>query len=346
VNRCRRWLAAVALLVVAPASATADAKWQTLYGEAVLVREQPRLEGKIRELYGILTTLMSPPEAAALAGIAFEHPLRSDAPLNFFARRTPGGPRITMPVQALLFVEELCIAYAWLQQNGYSLETIDEYISMLTFRPARDFPGGTLPPPLAALGVPAHATADRVVDGLSLRLRNSAYAFILGHELGHIVRGHGGYAGISTQRARADEAEADAFALGLLQRAQTIPMGAILFFQAQAYALPNPGQFQAVGLSMQDWEREVQRAITHPLAADRLRAIAVGVDNAAASWSRPGERPILRFIAENLAVIGGYLDDIDLQHCVAVAATRTELADLQPRRRGAAGFFLGKCVKR
>jgi hypothetical protein len=217
---------------------------------------------------------------------------------------------------------------------------------MLTFKQLSDFPDKRLPPPFVALGVPSNATADSAVDGLSLRLRNSAYAFILGHELGHVVLGHGGYAGITTERARTEEADADRFALRLLQQAKTIPMGGILFFQAQAYAMPNPGQFQAIGLTAQDWEREVQRSITHPLTADRLEAMAVEMDAWAATWPRPGERPILQFIGERLAAIAGYLRDVDLQHCVAVAATRTDLGELKPRQRGNTRRFLEKCTKR
>jgi hypothetical protein len=345
-KRHRAGLLAIALLLVFPCQASADAKWATLYSDAVLTKEKPRLESKARELYGILNTLLAPAEKAAFAGVAFEHPLRSGSPLNFFVRPTPAGPRVTMPVQSLLFVEELCTAFAWLQVRGFSLETIDEYVTMLTFKQAGDFPDKRLPPPHAALGIPANATAQSAVDGLSLRLRNSSYAFILGHELGHIALGHRGYAGITTERARSEEAAADRFALDLLRRASTIPMGAVLFFQAQAYATPNPGQFQAVGLSAKDWEREVQSTLTHPLTADRLDAIAVEIDKAAATWPRPSEKPILRFIAENLAVIAGYLRDVDLQHCVALAAARSNPADLQPRKRGNTRAFLEKCVKR
>jgi hypothetical protein len=342
----RAGLLVIALSLAVCGEAAADTKWDALYSDAVLTQQQPRFERKTRELYGILGSLLSPAERKAFAGVAFDHPLRSGSPLNFFVRPTSGGPRVTLPVQSLLFVEELSTAYAWLQSQDYSLETIDEYITMLTFKQAGDFPEKRLPPPLTALGIPSNATAKPAVDGLSLRLRNSAYAFILGHELGHVSLGHRGYSGITMERARTDEAAADRFALDLLQRASTIPMGAILFFQAQAYATPNRGQFQAAGLSAKDWEGEVQSALTHPLTADRLSAIAVEIETSAARWPRPSERPILRFIAENLAVIAGYLQDADLQQCVAVAATRTNTADLRPRKRGEARAFLEKCVKK
>jgi len=268
------------------------------------------------------------------------------SPLNFYSGRTAGGPFVALPLLSLKFVEDLCTAYAWLQVRGYSHETIDEYMTMLEYKPASDFPGGRYPAPLAALRIPADAWSDRGVNDLSLRLRNSAYAFILAHELGHLVLGHRGYAGISMAEARQHEAAADDFALDVLARTSTIPMGAILFFQAQVYMMPNPGQFKAAGKSAQDWENAVRKEMTHPLTADRLRAIALGLDRAARRETREAERETLRSIGGRLASMALILDDVDLQQCMAVASRRASLVDLAPRRPGSTGSFLEKCVKK
>lgn len=44
-------------------------------------------------------------------------------------------------------------------------------------------------------------------------------------------------------------------------------------------------------------------------------------------------------------MIAEYLQDVDLQHCVAVAAVRADPGELMPRKRGKTRQFLGKCVK-
>ena len=76
------------------------------------------------------------------------------------------------------------------------------------------------------------------------RLRNSAYGFIFAHELGHVVMRHPGYKGIPLEQARRNEADADRFALDVLQRVSEVPMGAVLFFLAQGYVTPNRGHFR------------------------------------------------------------------------------------------------------
>lgn len=50
--------------------------------------------------------------------------------------------------------------------------------------------GNRYPLPLLALHIPTNALANSKVDDLSLRFRNTAFAFILGHELGHIYHHH------------------------------------------------------------------------------------------------------------------------------------------------------------
>jgi len=335
------WLAAIL-------PAGAQTGWESLYSTEALSKEKPRLEERVNELFRRLNTLFSAAEKSAFARVEFEVPLRDPTgnPLNFFAHGTVRAPRVTMPVQSLLFVEDLSTAYAWLHLNGYSLETVDEYITLLKYKTPADFPSRRYPPPLTALGIPRDASGDRRVDELSLRFRNSAYAFILTHELGHVLLQHPGYRGISMAQARAHEAAADRFALDVMQRDGAIPMGAVLFFQAQAYITPNLGQFRAVGKSLQDWESAVKQAMTHPLTADRIQAIALHLDDAAATWPRQADRPTVRFVAVQLAQIAEILQDADLQQCMAVAAARADPQRLQPRRPSNARQFLEQCVKR
>src|SRR5439155_19576584 len=181
----RLWLIAAGLWLAAILPAGAQTGWESLYSTEALSKEKPRLEERVNELFRRLNTLFSAAEKSAFARVEFEVPLRDPTgnPLNFFAHGTVRAPRVTMPVQSLLFVEDLSTAYAWLHLNGYSLETVDEYITLLKYKTPADFPSRRYPPPLTALGIPRDASGDRRVDELSLRFRNSAYA----HELGHVL---------------------------------------------------------------------------------------------------------------------------------------------------------------
>jgi hypothetical protein len=316
----------------------------SVYSREKLTQEKPRMESRIRELYSILTPYFSAAERGAFVNLDIRTPLTDRA--SFHIEGTVGRPAVVMPVSDLLFVEDLCTAYAWLDKRGYSMETVDEYIAMLKYKKPSDFPGRRYPPPLTALSIPVDAARDPLSGALGLRLRNSAYGFILAHELAHVVMRHPGYEGLPLEQARRNEADADRFALDVLQRVSEVPMGAVLFFLAQGYVTPNRGQFQAEGRSEREWKEFMQRDMTHPLAAYRMQSIALALDSAAGRERRPAERDTLRFISVRLAKMADDLDDVDLQQCMAVAAHRASPADLAPRRPGNARKFLEKCVKR
>jgi hypothetical protein len=340
-------LGAAALLH--PSWARSQGAMVELYPLSRLTQEQPRFERRIGELYRILAGLIvqggAPDvEQRILQDVRLRYPMAdpNGSPLNFFS----SGTIVTMPVLSLLFIEDLCTAYAWLDRHGYSLETIDEYVAMLQYKPVAELPGNRYPSPLEALEIPASAVDEPDAGQLGLRLRNSAYAFILAHELGHVVRGHPSYDKVTMEQARKNEAEADAFALDVLQSASEIPMGAVLYFQLAAYMMPNPGLFAAEGKSEADWEEAMRTWITHPLTSDRLEAIGLKVNEEAAQTRPTAERETMEFIAIRIGKIAEILSDQDLQQCMAVAARRADLSDLAPQRPGPSELFLGKCVRR
>ena len=331
-----------------PSLALGAGSWAEMYSSAKLAEERPRLADRVTQIYSKgIEPILSATERGKLKNLQLEFPLIDSTgnPLNFYAHGKVGKPFVAMPALSLMFVEDLSTAYAWLHKKGYSLETIDEYVTMLKYKRAGDFPGGRYPSPLTALRIPADATRDTGVLDLSLRLRNSAWAFILAHELGHIVLEHPGYDGIPMAQARSNEAAADRLALDVMRRASTIPMGAILFFQAQAYMMPNPGQFKAEGKTVRDWEASMRAEMTHPLTPDRLHAMALGLDSVASQETRGAERETLQYIATRLANMSQILQDTDLQQCMALAAYRARPDELTPRPPGSVGRFLEKCVK-
>jgi hypothetical protein len=341
--RYHGWILVCFLL--APIAATAN-DLAKMYDTARLSREKARFDRRVNEIYarGIWPQLTGE-EKRAIGDVELELPLvgkhpvsgQTLGPLDFYSYGRGGRPVIALPVLSLLFVEDICLAYAWLYVRGYSLETIDEYVTMLRYKNAADFAGDRYPSPLNALHIPNDALGDSRVDELSLRFRNSAFAFILLHELGHIRYRHRGYGGVTTAQARINEEDADSFALDVLRRASTIPMGAILFFQSQAYFMPSKGQLKAEGRvkSERDWQNHLDNEVTHPLTADRLRRIALHLDRTASQAGASAERETLRYIAKKLGEISDTLGLYDeLQGCMAVVAHRANPNTLAPRRPG------------
>jgi hypothetical protein len=199
---------------------------------------------------------------------------------------------------------------------------------MLKYRAPGDFSGGRYPDPLTALGVPARIwEQEPAVDDLSLRLRNSAWAFILAHEMGHLRYGHPGNAAVDPATSQRHEREADQFALDLLARSETIPMGAVLWFQATVGFFPNRADFEAEAAFL-DWQ---QREATHPVNPGRLQSLALALDRAVGDSLDPGHAEVLRFIATRLAVIADTLAEPDMQRLIARQAVQGDPDDLKRR---------------
>ena len=347
IHRLSVWMVALVLIptvgfiMAGPAYASGNDLNQPqaalMYSEAKLAREQARFESRFEEMYTKwIWPKLSAQEKRKLKNVRFDYPLIGEVtggPMDYYAGPgADGTPTVTMPIFSLLFLEDLATAYAWLYIRGYSLETIDEYVTMLNYKQPSDFPGRRLPSPLEALQIPDDALKDETVDRLSLRFRNSAYAFLLGHELGHIFYGHRGYNGVSMAHARSNETEADRFAIDLMARTETIPMGAVLFFQALVYYMPSKGKFFAerANASERDWERYLQRKMTHPLTANRLLQITMGLYNSARRYG--ADQTIVRSMAAALEKVVAILEDEDLQGCMAVVGHRSVVSDLAPRR--------------
>lgn len=331
-----RYIVLLSIVLLAYSTASANS-FAYMYDMRKLQQEKPRYEQRIGELYRIISSLLTEQERRALAGVQIELPLigaQTGTPLDFYTMGQVGRASVFMPVFSLLFLEDLATAFAWLQRHDYSLDTVEEYVTMLRYKKASDFPQSRYPPPLKALHIPPDVLANDRVKTLALSLRNEAYAFILLHELGHVLYRHPGYAGIPTEQTRRHEAEADRFALTVLERADTMPMGVILWFMAQVNAMPNRGQLAAEGIvkSDADWQAYLKTWATHPLTVERLSAIALFLD----SWARragPGnQRDILTYIAGRLAYMAEGFGDPDLQGCMAVVAHRANPITLAPRR--------------
>lgn len=213
----------------------------TIYRDSTLLRETPRLQRAVTKIFkqGIKPELRSR-EQAGLANIRFKFPIpqTNDHVLNFYAGEIEGAAAVVLPLQSLKMVEDLTTAFACLYVNKSSFGALDLYFAMLQRKTLDSFrPAGTRGI-LNAIGAPQNVPSDK----LSLSVCNEAFAFVLVHELGHLLFKHTGLADITRAQARADEVQSDAFALDVLARSGTPPLGAALFFQAQIFSLPHRGE--------------------------------------------------------------------------------------------------------
>jgi sulfur carrier protein ThiS len=310
-----------------------------IYDNAVLSQNSSHFEQLLHRMYNVFLDKMTPEERSKFVGVRILCPNFGvfKTPFDLYSHFDGGKGTVIMSALSLKFFEDLSTAYAWLYTNHYSLETVDEYVTMLRVRRPKDFKGGRYPMPLAALYIPANALADSRVDDLSLRFRNEGFAFILAHELGHVYWRHGSKADkISDQESRSHEEQADDFAIELLRRTSTIPMGAILFFEATTYFFFPPRDSNS---SQDDWNAHPDLHATHPLNAARLERIAVKLNEAAPDFSRwekteaskQNTIEVVRFIAAKLSVIAETLKNPEFFETMAKRMAKMDPAELAPK---------------
>jgi hypothetical protein len=322
-------LAVLALLLIIPDIAAAQGA-RDIYSDEELTSDRPRYERVIHQIFQLgLWNYMNADEQAALSGVTIEMPTRGSSPLEALSHSLNGAPTVVLPILSLKFIEDLCLSYAWRSLNGYSLEPIDEYVAMLKYRPPENFPGARMPAPLQALGVPPDVwRQDTRVGDLALRFRNSAWAFIVAHELGHLRFGHPGNLDTDAATSQENESEADAFAVRLLSRSDTIPMGMVLWFQASIGYFRNRADFQ----TEEDYWEWVRSGATHPVNPRRLQRLGVLLNEAASATLSAKNAEVMRFIALKLGQIAAILAEPDQQRLVARCAVLGDPADLRRLR--------------
>ena len=168
---------------------------------------------------------------------------------------------------------------------------------------------------------------DPRVDDLSLRFRNTAWAFILAHELGHLRFGHT-LTDPSPAEIQRQEEMADRFALDLLARSRTIPMGMMLWFQATAGYMKNRSDFPSDAAYF-DWAR---RKAEHPVNGRRMRNLASMMNRQAAAERDRNRADVLQFIATRLTTIGETIEDPDMQRFLKRCAASRRVEDLKRLR--------------
>lgn len=303
VNR-RAWLGLVVALLP-PVAGARD--YSAMYSEQELRRAHDSYAANVR---GVLREDMG----GYLTGEELEtlDRARLHQPWNrtrdpFEVSANPATGVILLPTLSVKFLDDLAVALAWFERFGCNQEAVFDYVAAL------DFGTAALPAPLEALGVPPRAyELDDYVDDVSQKILKSAIAFLLAHELGHIHHRHRPYGEINAAEARAQEAEADRFAMEVLRRVRLPPLGMAVWLTA---------------VSMRDPLVEGSPRQTHPLSASRLHAIASGLRHSPEDFIGPTDRRMsvasILGVADSLDTLGRQLGDRDLR---SVARERGRLA--------------------
>ncbi len=306
-----------------------------IYDDATLRAWQARYErGALRNFNTVIRPVLEQAGVGGLDAVQFDLPLRETGqePFAYYSSGPP--PTVTMSVTSLKLFDDLVTAIAWLERNGYSNQAPYDYISMLKYRDAAEL-GGRYPAPFDAMGIPANALDDERVAYTAGRIFDSAIAFVMLHELGHLVYGHPGYGpGVSRPAARANEAAADRFALEAMARAASDPSGMVFLFLAFVHGLPNRGDVA----SDAEYEAAISES-THPVTSDRVAAIADWLqthanDFVTSDGRNTTEASEILYLAEQLAGIARLMADPEWQQATAFAGRQTTLDTLAPRRAG------------
>lgn len=299
--------------------------WQTRYPANISWNFNDLMLGK---LY--------PKEKYNAFGTKLEFPLTpygemAGSPFSFYA--VVPHKTIYIPISSVKFIDDLSIASAWLEQNGYSQETVMDYISILKYSFNR-FPKGNVPGPLKALHIPDNALDDRMVDDLSQKILKSIIVWILGHELGHIVYNHPAYHSVSFAESQKCEKEADAFATDMFRRIGTIPAGMILLFTVFTTFYAHRGDFS----NENDWQNYLKNS-THPVSLERLTLIAEELVNTAESFTgaepdRINATRITEYVGREAGKIAEIINSERMQEFLRLRAMAVDIHSLFPRKIG------------
>ena len=103
-----------------------------VFDDPLLTERQAIYAKGVRENYDkVILPSLTPQDTARLAGVRLEFPLRiEDAePMGF----ATDGPTIFMSTASMAFLDEVAMASAWLQLNGYSQQSLTNYALMLRY---------------------------------------------------------------------------------------------------------------------------------------------------------------------------------------------------------------------
>ena len=326
----KTFLVCLLLTLVARAEVPSP-RFTDLYDDALLNKWQASFEEDITWNYkNVILPKLTRAEKAKLDNVKILFPLKGagQEPFEFYA----ANGSVFIPVLSLRFFADLMLATAWLERSGYTSETVQQYVGMLRYSDKSTFKGGIFPRPLDALGIPANVRDDKRVMQTFNNAYSSAMIFLLCHELGHVVHNHPGYIGVDTADTRANEAQADSFALEVMRRIGVVPAGAMFWF----VNLTRFEQHRSDVSSDKEWKK-VLDARTHPLTSDRLERLAALMEKSAPDFARTQSDTakgllLVRSIAAQIRVVSQTLTNQGIHRLYREQALTTKPEMLAPRR--------------
>ena len=102
------------------------------YSDALLAEWQQRYpRGILYNFREVILPKLDPDERRALESVGFRFPMRIKQRDPFAFAADSQNRTIFMSIQSLKFLDEANIAIAWLDRNGYSTESVYNYLPML-----------------------------------------------------------------------------------------------------------------------------------------------------------------------------------------------------------------------
>jgi Peptidase family M48 len=315
----------LALLLLVTGIATARAQcpptfdWRGFYPPEILDRVAQRSTPGLRANFDeVVLPRLTDQERAVLKDVRLDLSQREyrQHPLNFYAAQ---GGQVVLPLSSVRLINDLTLALAWLNRNDLPEKRVFDYAAMLAYRgPA---PDGVRVSPLSALGIPLDADSDPAVESLHQKMFGGMMVFVMAHELGHLFHDH--HADVGAAQSRAQENEADAFAVDLMARIGAAPIGVSFYFLMAA-------------------PFECPASSTHPLSGERVARLASAITEQASVFVRDKpdptrERQLVEGIAAELQKVAALVDDPDVRHAtrqVGMSFSVTDFAAASSPGRG------------
>lgn len=316
-------LALAAALTQGAAAQSLDA----LYEDAEIADLASRYERGWADNYeNVFVPAFTEAERAQLEGIRFDMVLRApgDEPFGFGAR----GRTITVSAASLRFLEDVAMAYTWLDRKGYSTQSLGDYLLMLRYWNEAEAP----PKPWEALCIPPDAFSDDEVAEPARRAFSTAAVFVLLHEYGHVFHRHPGNLAVAPEVSRANEAEADSFAFDQIVRVGDMPVGVPILFFIMTNLMENRADFASDAQY-----RSSLAARTHPVSPERLQSLARHMSEWASVYDRnaqPGAQTTALAIGLEVSRFAHLLADPGIQALSSRVGRTARPQDLAPRPQG------------
>lgn len=278
-------IAAIAAVLLASLACRAtDAResisWSGFYPRPVLEQAAADLSpGILANWQEVILPALTAEERAALARVRFVVDLEyTESAVNFYAE----NGKVHIPASSTRLLGDLVAAWMWLDRNGKSTETVNEYLAILKYQWGSGRLHSERYLPLDALGVPADVRNDPAIAADYATVISSALFFVMGHELGHVLYGHRGIevkSAADSARSIQQERAADAFALDLMGRIGAVPVGVPLLFMVWTALDSFPGD-PGHGVPS-----------SHPHSSKRLRVLAATLRDQAGAFASKSANP-------------------------------------------------------